>query len=412
MARWSPRLVRRGLLAAVLVAAALLPGHAFGMSSHRCTGRCGFVGTVRWVKLLPGSWVAKAGIGGTVPGQGEAYAAAGTTVAAVGFGMTVTAFAERTGDPLWTTPLAGFPAGSSIVSVRIWPGAVTAGVAFPRGRGTARAEVLLNGQTGRQVRRYPAAAYGGAVAGSAAITVVVGPTSVTSYDNATGKARWARPTGSVPQAWRVDQHELYVTIAKGGYLGSAPVTALRRISVRTGAERVIRPVGGSFAGPLAGAFGGVVLFSGPGGLAAYNGQTGQSLWQRPGALLTGFDEVRGTLYLVSHGGLLGVDPQTGARVMRRSVPDSVYGIRDGVALGLDLGAMGDAWGYDIAARRVVWTTSALPWPHYFVDLSGIGGSADPATGTVLLTTCAQLGAASSGEAGQRCLRPELVAVSR
>jgi outer membrane protein assembly factor BamB len=413
-ARWSPRLARRSLLAVVLIAAAVLPGHAFGLSARSCTVRCAAAGALRWSKPLPGSWIAKAGVGGTVPQQGEAYAAAGTAVAAVGFGLRVAAFQVRTGEPLWTTTVAGFPAGSSIVSVRVWPSVVTAGVAFPRrhGRGTARAEVLLNSATGRQLRSYPAAAYGGAVAGDASATIVVGPTAVTSYANRTGRVRWVRPTGKVPQAWQVDGGQLYVTVAQGGYLGSAPVTAVRRISVRTGAEALIKPAGTPFAGTLTGAFDGVVLFSGAGGLSGYSGQTGQLLWQQPGVLLTGADEVRGTLYVTRHSQLIGVDPQTGSRVTRRSVPGStgLYGIRRGVALGLDLGPRGDAWGYDLAVRRVVWTTPALPWPHYFVDLSGIGGSADPASGTVLLITCSRLGAASA--AGQSCLRPDLVAVSR
>ena len=47
--------------------------------------------------------------------------------------------------------------------------------------------------------------------------------------------------------------------------------------------------------------------------------------------------------------------------------------------------------------------------HYFVDLSGIGGSADPGSGTVLLTACAQpvqIGAR------QVCQQPELVLIDR
>jgi outer membrane protein assembly factor BamB len=402
------------LLAVVLIAAALLPGHALGLSARSCVARCVAAGAIRWTKPLPGAWVAKPGIGGTVPSQDEAYAAAGTDVAAVGFGLLVTAFQAHTGQPLWTTKVTGFPAGSSIESVRVWPGAVTADVtlASHQGRGPARADVLLDAATGRQIRSYPAAAYGGAVAGDAGTTVVVGPAAVTSYASRTGRVRWTRPTGSVPQYWQVDAGQLYVTIARGGYLGSAAVTALRRISVQTGAEKVIRLAGAPFAGTLAGAFDGVALLSGSGGLAGYRGLTGQLLWQLPGSLLTGVDRARGTLYVTRHGELLGIDPQTGARVTRRTPPGSagLYGIRRGVALGLDLGPGGDAWGYSLAARRVVWTTSALPWPHYFVDLSGIGGSADPGSGTVLLTTCAQLGPMSP--AGQQCLRPELVAVSR
>jgi hypothetical protein len=205
-------------------------------------------------------------------------------------------------------------------------------------------------------------------------------------------------------------------MAADGYLGTAPVTALRRISLATGAERVIRPPGRSFAGTLVAAFGGAVLFSGADGLSAYNERSGRLLWNRSGAITEGEDSVLGTLYLTEGSRLIGVNPATGAKVRGASVPGApgLYAIRDGVALGLDSGSLGDAWGYDISEQRVVWTTSALPWPHYFVDLSGIGGSTDPATGTVLLAYCAALGpgtAGGSGQTGQPCQRPELVAIS-
>lgn len=419
MAGGSPRWVRRGLLAIVLVGAALLPGHAFSSASHNCTGRCGGAGTIRWVRPLPGSWAAAGGIAGTVPSAGAAYAAAGSRVAAIGFGMTVDAFQASNGVLLWTAPVTGFPAGASIVAVRSWPDYITVGVSFPRvaGGATARSEVIFSARIGRQLRRYPAAAYGGAVAAGAVTTVVVGTASVTGYNNNTGKALWSRPTGKVPQAWRVDQGQLYVTVAAGGYLGNAPVTALRRISLKTGAERTVRAPGGSFAGTLSGAFDGVVLFSGSRGLAAYSGATGQPLWQLKGTLPEDVDAQRGTLYVASRGAVTGVDPQTGIRVARMSAPSSsdLYAIRGGIALGLDLGALGDAWGLEIANRRVIWTTPPLPWPHYFVDLSGIGGSADPRSSTVLLSSCAALGpapAGGSGAAGQPCTRPELVAVNR
>ena len=415
----SPRWARRGLLAVVLAGAALIPGHALSSASHSCAGRCGGTGTIRWARPLPGSWTAAGGIAGTVPSVGEAYAAAGSGAAAVGFGMTVDAFQASNGVPLWTAPVSGFPAGASIVAVRVWSGYITAGVSFPRvaGGATVRSEVVFSARTGRQIRRYPAAAYGGAVAAGAVSTVVVGPASVTSYNNNTGKALWSRPTGKVPQAWRVDQGQLYITVAAGGYLGTAPVTALRRISLTTGAERTIRPAAGSFAGTLSGAFDGVVLFSGGHGLAAYSGATGQLLWQLKGALPEDVDAERGILYVASRSEVAGVDPQTGIRIARTTVPGSsdLYATRGGVALGLDLGAAGDAWGYDIATRRVIWTTPALPWPHFFVDLSGIGGSADPRSSTVLLSSCAALGPAPSGAAGSAgtpCTRPELVAVNR
>jgi hypothetical protein len=73
----------------------------------------------------------------------------------------------------------------------------------------------------------------------------------------------------------------------------------------------------------------------------------------------------------------------------------------------------------------------LPWPHYFVDLSGIGGSADPASRLVVIAACSQLApssltqpasapaspsaaaspSASASGTGQPCLKPELVALS-
>jgi len=409
---------RRGLLAAVLIGAAVIPGHASGSASRSCRQpRCGTSGTIQWVQPLPGSWTAQNGPDGTVLSHGQAYAAAGADLAAVGLGLTISGYGIRAGHPFWATTLTGFPAGSSIVSVRAWPDVVTAGVAVPAAgtRAAARAEVVLAAQTGRRIRAYPAAAYGGAVFANAARSVIVGVRSVTSYANATGKVIWSRPTGRVAQAWRVDQGELFVTVAAGGYLGTAPVTALRRISLRTGAQRLIRPAQGPFTGALSEAADGVLLFTGSGGLSAYSGETGQLLWRRQrGVVPETMDPIRQTLYVTAGSALLGLDPQTGARIRDTSVPGSsgVYGVRDGVAFGLDQGAGGVGWGYDLARRRVIWTTPAVPWPHYFVDLSGIGGSTDPASSTVLVTSCAKLGSAPASGAGLACLRPELVAIRR
>jgi hypothetical protein len=348
--------------------------------------------------------------------HGAAYAAIGGNLAAVGVDMTIYGFDVRTGIPRWATTLTGFPAGSAVESVRAWPGVVTAGVAVPAsGPGApARAEVVLAALTGKRLRTYPAAVYGGAVAAAAARTVIVGTRSVNSYDNATGRVVWRRATGQVAQAWRVDHGMLYVTVAAGGYLGTAPVTALRRINLRTGAVRVIRPPHGPFAGTLSDAADGVVFFSGTRGLSAYSGQSGQLLWQRRDVVPETIDLTRQTLYVTAGSVLLGIRPTTGARIKGGSVRGSsgVYGVRGGVALGLDQGADGVAWGYDVARRRVIWTTPTLPWPHYFVDLSGIGGSADAASGTVLLSSCAQLGGDAASESGQVCLRPELVAIRR
>ena len=68
----------------------------------------------------------------------------------------------------------------------------------------------------------------------------------------------------------------------------------------------------------------------------------------------------------------------------------MYLVRGGVALGLDQGGNGDAWGYDIAVQRVTLAAAGLPWPHYFVDLGGVGGSADPASGLVIIAACEAL----------------------
>src|SRR6185312_8562756 len=242
---WEVRQVTRGSLtwirrlsfAAVLLVVAVAPGPAAGSRSGACTGPggpggsgCGSEGTVRWYRLLPGAWVAQPGLLGTTPAQGQAYAALGDQVAALGSGLAVAAYAAGSGQPLWTADLSGFPAGSAIVSVRVWPGVVTAGV-----------------------RRRAAAA---------ATTVIVGAHAVTRYANRTGAVLWSRPTGQAAQAWQEDGNFLDVTVAAHGYLGTAPVTALRRINLRTGAERLIRPRAHAFAGTLSLAFDGVVLFTG------------------------------------------------------------------------------------------------------------------------------------------------------
>ena len=249
MARGSLTWIRRLSFAAVLIVVAVAPGPAAGSRSAGCTGPgepagsgCERAGTVRWARLLPGPWVAQAGLLGTTPAQGQAYAALGDQVAALGSGLAVSAYAAGSGQPLWTAGLTGFPAGSAIVSVRAWPGVVTAGVRRPAAAGSAtREEVVLAAATGRRVRAYPAAPFGGAVAADAATTVIVGAHAVTRYANRTGAVLWSRPTGRAAQAWQEDGNRLYVTVAARGYLGAAPVTALRQINLGTGAERLVRP---------------------------------------------------------------------------------------------------------------------------------------------------------------------------
>ena len=116
--------VRRLSLAAVLIVVAVAPGPAAGSRSHACGGSlpaepagpagsgCGRAGTVRWARLLPGPWIAQNGLLGTTPARGQAYAALDDQVAAVGSGTAVSAYAARSGQPMWTTDLGGFPVGS------------------------------------------------------------------------------------------------------------------------------------------------------------------------------------------------------------------------------------------------------------------------------------------------------------
>jgi hypothetical protein len=289
---------------------------------------------------------------------------------------------------------------------------VTAGVAIPAGAGRAarRDEVVLSGATGLRVRTFPAAVYGGAVSADPAATVIVGTQAVTSYSNASGKVIWRRQTGTVAQAWRVAGDDLFVTVAKGGYLGASPVTALQRIDLRTGARQILKAAGGSFAGTLSSAIGAAVLFSGAAGLSAYSQASGRLLWHRAGVVPQVADAVRQVLYVSSGRALIGLDPVTGkVRTSSAALGTGLYAVSGGVAFGLDEGALGDAWGYDLARKRVIWTAKTVPWPHFFADLSGIGGSANPGGGPVVLASCAQLGVA--GESGAApCLRPELVAI--
>ena len=456
-----PTWARRLSFAAVLLVAAITPGTAAGWSSSLCPrARCESAGTIRWIRPMPGSWTVQNGEVGTTPAGGQAYAALGSQIAAVGSGLTVSAYQASTGQRLWTTVLTGFPAGSAITAVRVWPGVVTVGVVPPAppgpsagatsapggaaapgghaaggehatapGNGQAaagtpdasgtyhgppRAEVVLRASTGHKIRAYPAAQFGGTVAASPATTVVVGPRAVTSYANHTGAVRWSRPTGAIPQAWQAAGGELYMAVAAGGYLGSAPVTALRRINLGTGAQHLVRPHGPSFLGALSLAYQGVVVFSSARWARGYSGTTGRELWHYPSALPDTVDAVAGRLYLISGNTLIGVNPQTGSTVARVSAASSsgLYGVREGAVLGIDHGALGKAWGYGIAAQQVLWTSRPLPWPHYFVDLSGIGGSAPPAQDAVLLAICGQVAAQAAGTAVPRCTRPELAVLNR
>jgi hypothetical protein len=408
--------VRRGILAVVLIGAAVIPGRASSQSNPHCTGsRCSSLGAILWTRRLSGSWVAEDGVAGTEPAQGDAYVAATASLAVLGSGTSVTAYSVMTGEPAWNTVLAGFPPGAAIVSVRAWPSVVAVGVAVPGTLGRQSwSEVILSAATGIQIRSFPSAASGGAVWASKSATVVVSAAAVTGYANATGRVLWRRATGAVPQAWKVSGQYLFVEEAAGGYLSSSPVTALRRISLRTGGERTVRPPGRAYAGTLAGVVGNVALFDNSDGLSGYSALTGRMLWPtKPGVVPELTDAARQIVYVSTGDILTGLHVGTGLRAGPpvNAPSESLYAISDGVALGLDQaqGNLGDAWGYSMTSKRIVWTSPALPWPHFFVDMTGLGGSISSPRGITLLTTCAAQGAAS-GNNGPACIRPELAAI--
>jgi hypothetical protein len=417
VARGPAAWARLGLLAAVLLAAAVIPGRATSQQATHCTGlRCSAAGSVLWTAALPGSWTAESGVLGTVTEPNAAYAANGGGVAVVGSGTAVTGFAANTGSLLWHVSLAGLQPGSVIVSVRAFTGVVAVGVQAPPGQGGgARDEVILAAATGHQICTYPAAPFGGAVRANGSTTVIVGNSTVTAYANSSGRVLWERALGAAGATWRAAGQYIYVTRPVGG-----EVAAVRRIDLVTGAEQIVRPQPGAFAGSLTGVvdapqFRGqsatVLLFSGAGGVAAY-GLDGRLRWHKNSAVLELADAAQGVVYLAEGAKLTGVDALSGSAVssVAISVAASLYWVSAGVALGLDQNALGVAWGYSLTARRVAWTSVALPWPHFFADMSGIGGSTSGGGDVALLASCAQTGTASAGAAAPPCKRPELAAV--
>jgi hypothetical protein len=406
--------VALALLALVILPLPVLASDGSPGRPHPCQGVGCQAYPATWSHKLEGTWAAGSraqgtGNGGTVPAVGQAYVAAGGGVAVVGAGLSLAGYRLTDGHPLWRRTLTA-PPGTTIMSVRAWPDVVTVGLLGLDGN--SRTEVVVDANKGTELRRYPAAVFGGAVAASAATTVVIGTGAVTSYANASGRVRWTHKIAA-NQSWRADDQRLYLTQSRGGGPSSAPVTALKVINLVTGSVGTLSsPLGNPFSGTLALATGGAVVFASPSGVTAYSGLNGDLLWTRRGAVPEGTDSVSGLVYLTSGGGaLLGIDPVAGVAVT--SVPASVatgsaavYVVRDGMALGLTGGASGQAWGYDLAAGRVTWNSTPLPWPHFYSDLSGLGGSAATSGGAVVVTACPRL-AASPGI----CADPELVAFS-
>jgi len=187
--------------------------------------------------------------------------------------------------------------------------------------------------------------------------------------------------------------------------------------LQTGTERLIRPHGRSFTGMLTGVIGGELVFSSSSGLSMYSVANGHLTGYRPRAVTEWADSVQNVLYANIAGVLTGIDPATARNKSDEgaAIPAGAFGVRAGVALGLNPGDQGAAWGYSLAKRRVIWTAKALPYPHYFfAESSGLGGSADRGSGMVLLVTCGATGqpvrGTVVGDGGRTCLRPRLAAI--
>jgi outer membrane protein assembly factor BamB len=400
---------RRALLAVVLLGAVVIPSRATSQQTQHCSGaRCRAAGSILWTARLPGRWLAETGVAGTVPSPDAGYAAMGGGLAVLAEGLRVTAFRLDTGSQAWQTTITGLPSGSEIVGVRAFASVVAVGVQPPPGLAVARYEVIVSAATGSQLRSYSAAAYGGAIAADGASVVVVEQTAVTAYANSTGRVLWSRAVGPPGQPWQVSGQYVYVAQPDG----SAGVLQVRRIDLSTGAEVVLHPASSVYPGTLSAVVDGVMLFSTPGGVAAYSGDTGRLLWPKDKMVLELADPSASAVYLASGTALDGLDIASGTVVSRASLSlaGSLYWVSGGVALGLDENALGDAWGYSLESHRVLWTATGLPWPHFFVDLSGLGGSASPGGPVVLIATCARVGPKPTAASAPRCLRPDLAAV--
>jgi outer membrane protein assembly factor BamB len=401
---------RRALLAVVLLGAVVIPSRTTSQQTQRCSGaRCRAAGSILWTASLPGRWLAESGVAGTVPSPDAGYAAMGGGLAVIAEGLRVTAFRLDTGGQAWQTTITGLPSGSEIVGVRAFASVVAVGVQPPPTVAAERYEVIVSAATGSQLQSYPAAAYGGAIAADGASVVVVDQTAVTAYSTSTGRMLWSRGVGSPGQPWQVSGQYVYVAQPDG----SLGVLQVRRISLSTGAEVVLHAPGGAvYPGTLSAVVDGVMLFSTPGEVFAYDGGTGDLRWHKPKMVLELADPSASAVYLASGTALDGLDIASGTVLSRASlsVVGSLYWVSGGVALGLDQNALGDAWGYSLDSRRVLWTATGLPWPHFFVDPSGLGGSASAGGRVVLLATCTRVGPKPTAASAPHCLRPELAAV--
>ena len=146
------------------------PGHGRGRAPARA-GRAGPAAGERGHDALGPAAAGSPGSAQTRPcwaprqARGQAYAALGDQVAALGSGLAVSAYAAGRGQPLWTAVPQRF---SGRVGDRAASGCGRVSVARPgvrrrrRPEQPAREEVVLAAATGRRIRAYPAAPSSGA----------------------------------------------------------------------------------------------------------------------------------------------------------------------------------------------------------------------------------------------------------
>src|SRR5262249_60187389 len=93
-------------------------------SSFQCQEPgCEKAGTVRWIRPLPGSWAVQNGMAGTAPATGQAYAALGAQLAAIGSGLTLSPHPASPGPRPWATHPPRVPPRAAATAVPGGPGA-------------------------------------------------------------------------------------------------------------------------------------------------------------------------------------------------------------------------------------------------------------------------------------------------
>ncbi len=146
---------------------------------------------------------------------------------------------------------------------------------------------------------------------------------------------------SAPQAWERSGNSLFVTVSASGEVGTAPVTAVREINLQSGDDRLIhadRRIIRREAERRVRRDAAVLCRRRPADVQ--RDSTGRQTGLRAGAVPEAIDPVQQVLYVEVRGALIGIDPMTGLNEPGTIYPGppGTYGVRAGVALGLDTGS--------------------------------------------------------------------------